>query len=1217
MPLRSRPRAGGSEPPGDTGSPETGTSGRRRRIAPMPSQTAPQRPEDNFVHLHCHTEYSMLDGAARIDDMFARTAELGMPAVATTDHGYVFGAYEFWSKARAHGVKPIIGVEAYVTPGTHRTDKTRVRFGDGGRDDVSGSGAYTHMTLLAKDNAGMHNLFRMSSYASLEGYYFKPRMDRELLQTYGKGLIATTGCPSGEIQTRLRLGQYAEAREAAAEFRDIFGAENYFCELMDHGLGIERRVQRDLLRLAEDLGLPLVATNDLHYTNQEDAQAHSALLCVQSGSTLMDPNRFKFDADSFYLKSPAEMRHLWRELPEACDNTLRIAEMCDVSFTEGEGRYMPRFPCPAGDDETSWFVKEVERGLRERFPEGVPDYARQQADFETEVIIGKGYPGYFLVVADFITWAKQRGIRVGPGRGSGAGSMCAYAMRITDLDPIPHGLIFERFLNPERKSMPDFDVDFDERRRGEVIKYVTERYGEERVAQIVTYGTIKAKQAVKDSARVMGHPFSMGERLTKAMPPDVMGKGVPLAKIYDPTHERYAEGADFRALVEEDPQATEVVETAKGLEGLKRQWGVHAAGVIMSSEPLIDVIPIMRREQDGQIITQFDYPSCETLGLVKMDFLGLRNLTILDDAIENVRQNRGFDLDLDALSKTLDDRAAYDLLARGDTLGVFQLDGGGMRTLLRLMQPDNFEDISAALALYRPGPMGANSHTNYALRKNGKQDTDFIHPELTEALTPILGTTHGLIIYQEQVMEIAQKLAGYSLGNADLLRRAMGKKKKEVLDAEYVNFERGMLEGGYSTEAISTLWGILLPFSDYAFNKAHTAAYGLVSYWTAYLKANYPAEYMAALLTSVRDDKDKSALYLGECRRMGIKVLPPDVNESAANFAAVGTDIRFGLAAIRNVGQNVVDAVTAAREEKGRFTSFDDFLAKCPTVVCNKRTIESLIKGGAFDDLQFTRQGLVMVHEERVDHHVATKRQEAVGQDSLFGGFEDDDDAIGTGALTPIPTTEWDKATKLAHEREMLGLYVSDHPLLGIEHVLARSADTPIAALMDGEGRADGSTVTIAGLITGLQVKRTKKGDLWAIATVEDLEGAVECLFFPSTYMTVQTMLGHDVVCVVKGRINRRDDQVSIYAQELTLPDLSDGPRGPVVLHMDLGRATSGRIEQLKGVLSSHPGVTEVHLKLNQPGRSVLMRLDDAYRVDATEALFGDLKGILGSRCLG
>src|SRR6476620_4366272 len=1031
----------------------------------------------SVVHLHNHTEYSMLDGSARIDDLFKTAAEMGMPAIATTDHGYVFGAYEFWSKARKYGVKPIIGVEAYVTPGTHRTDKTRVKFGDGGRDDVSGSGAYTHMTLPAKNNNGMHNLFRMSSLASLEGYYFKPRMDRELLQTYGQGLVATTGCPSGEVQTRLRLGQYKEAVAAAAEFRDIFGAENYFCELMDHGLGIERQVQKELLRLARELGLPLVATNDLHYTKPEDATAHAALLCVQSGSTLMDPNRFKFDAEDFYLKSPAEMRRVWRELPEACDNTLLIGEMCDVSFTEGEGRFMPRFPCPPGENEESWFVKEVERGLHDLFPEGIPDYARKQAAFEIDVIVSKGYAGYFLVVADFIQWAKNNGIRVGPGRGSGAGSMCAYAMKITDLDPIPHGLIFERFLNPERMSMPDFDVDFDERRRGEVIKYVTEKYGEARVAQIVTYGTSKAKQALKDASRVLGHPFSMGEKLTKAMPPDVMGKGMPLADVFKPDSKRYNEAVDFRVVHDEDPQAQEVVATALGLEGLKRQWGVHAAGVIMSSEPLVDVIPIMRRLQDGQIITQFDYPSCESLGLVKMDFLGLRNLTILDDAIENIKLNRDEDIDLDELSKTLDDRATYDLLGRGDTLGVFQLDGGGMRSLLRLMQPDNFADISAALALYRPGPMGVNAHTNFALRKNGKQEVipldpqlkGKLQPEMVEALDPSLKMTYGLVIYQEQVMEIAQKLAGYTLGSADLLRRAMGKKKKEVLDAEYVPFSEGMKANGFTEASVAALWGVLVPFSDYAFNKAHTAAYGLVSYWTGYLKANYPAEYMAALLTSVRDDKDKSALYLNECRHMGIKVLPPDVNESVANFAAVGTDIRFGLAAIRNVGANVVDKIVEAREKKGAFASFKDFLDKVDAVVCNKRTIESLIKGGAFDSLGESRRGLVEVHERYVDALVDVKKQQAIGQDSLFASFgfgDGDGEASGVdpfAGLPPVPPSEWDKSVLLSYEREMLGLYVSDHPLFGIEHILSGHADTPIASLLGEDAKPDGTPVTVAG----------------------------------------------------------------------------------------------------------------------------------------------------------
>ena len=995
--------------------------------------------DQNFVHLHNHTEYSMLDGAARIDEMFEVAKEMGMPAIATTDHGYLFGAYEFWSKGVKHGVKPIIGLEAYVTPGTHRSDKTRVRWGDertSKNDDVSGGGQYTHMTILARNNVGLSNLFKMNSQASLDQVYAKyPRLDRELLSQYGEGLIATTGCPSGEIQTRIRLGQYDKALEAAAEFREIFGREHYFLELMDHGVEIERRVREDLLRLAKDLDLPLLATNDLHYVRKEDATAHEALLCVNSGSTMLEPTydqggtRFAFSGDGYYIKSPEEMRRLWRELPQACDNTLLVADMCDVSFTEGEGRYMPRFDCPPGETEQSWFVKEVMTGLERRFPEGVPQYAIDQAKFEIDVIVGKGYPGYFLVVADFINWAKRNGIRVGPGRGSGAGSMCAYAMGITDLDPIPHGLIFERFLNPERASMPDFDVDFDERRRGEVIRYVTEKYGDERVAQIVTYGTIKAKQAVKDAARVMGHPFNVGEQLTKAMPADVMGKGVPLSKMYDPEHDRYAEGQEFRDLVASEKYLQEVVETAKGLEGLKRQWGVHAAGVIMSSEPLIDVIPIMRRLQDGQVITQFDYPSCETLGLVKMDFLGLRNLTILDDALENVKLNRDEDIDLDALSKDMTDKPTYQLLSRGDTLGVFQLDGGGMRTLLRLMQPDNFEDISAALALYRPGPMGVNAHTNFALRKNGKQEIipldpqlkGKLQPEMVEALEPILSMTYGLVIYQEQVMEIAQKLAGYTLGNADLLRRAMGKKKKEVLDAEYVPFSEGMKANGFNEASIAALWGVLVPFSDYAFNKAHTAAYGLVSYWTAYLKANYPAEYMAALLTSVGDDKDKSALYLNECRRMGVKVLPPSVNESVGRFAAVGEDVRFGLEAIRNVGRNVVEAIVTAREEKGRFTSFDDFLSKCPAVVCNKRTIESLIKAGAFDDLGHPRQGLVMVHEEYVDAFVSVKRQEAVGQDSLWdilGGGGDDDDTGGGiegMGLRPVPEVEWDKQAKLSN----------------------------------------------------------------------------------------------------------------------------------------------------------------------------------------------------------
>src|SRR5690554_1319919 len=899
----------------------------------------------------------MLDGAARVKPLIAAAVEQGMPAVAVTDHGNVFGAYDFWKTATEAGIKPIIGTEAYLTPGTHRSDKTRVRWGNGGGDDVSGSGAYSHMTLLSETTEGMHNLFRLSSRASIEGYYFKPRMDRELLSQYGNGLISTTGCASGEIQTRIRLGQYEEAKKAAADFRDIFGKENFFCEIMDHGIDVERRAMSDLLRLAKELDLPLLATNDLHYTHAHDATSHAALLCVQSGATLDDPNRFKFDADEFYLKSASQMRELFRDYPEACDNTLLIAERCDVKFNES-ANYMPRFPVPEGETESSWFIREVNAGLDKRYPGGVPERVRSQANYEVGVILQMGFPGYFLVVADFINWSKENGIRVGPGRGSGAGSMVAYAMRITDLDPLKHGLIFERFLNPDRVSMPDFDVDFDDRRRGEVIKYVTEKYGDERVAQIVTYGTIKAKQALKDSSRVLGFPFGMGEKLTKAMPPPIMGKDIPLTGIFDKAHPRYKEAADIRAVVETDPEAKTVFDTALGLENLKRQWGVHAAGVIMSSDPLIDIIPIMKREQDGQIVTQFDYPACESPGLIKMDLLGLRNLTIIDDALDNIEANRGFRPVLEELD--FDDRAAYELLSRGDSLGVFQLDGGPMRSLLRLMKPDNFGDISALIALYRPGPMGANSHTNYALRKNGLQPITPIHPELEEPLQEILSTSYGLIIYQEQVMAIAQKVAGFSLGQADILRRAMGKKKKSELDKQYEGFAGGMKERGFGEAAVKALWEILLPFSDYAFNKAHSAAYGLVSYWTAYLKAHYPAEYMAALLTSVGDSKDKMAIYLNECRRMGIKVLPPDVSESINYFAAVGEDIRFGLGAVRNVGSNVVEGIIASRAE-GPFTSFHDFLNRVPLHVANKRTVESLIKAGAFDSMGDTRRALMEI----------------------------------------------------------------------------------------------------------------------------------------------------------------------------------------------------------------------------------------------------------------
>ena len=1167
---------------------------------------------DSFVHLHVHTEYSMLDGAARLDELFAKTAELGMPALAMTDHGNVFGAYDFWKKAKAHGVKPIIGIEAYVAPGS-RFDKTRVRWGDGGEDDVSGGGAYTHMTMLATSTEGMHRLFRLSSLASLEGYYYKPRMDKELLAEHvrpGLDLIGTTGCVSGEIQTYLRMGNYEAAKRSAGDYRDIFGSDNFFCELMDHGLPIERRAQKDLIRLAKEVGIPFVATNDLHYTKPEDAKAHEVLLCVQSGKTMADPGRFKFDAHDFYLKTPREMRELWSEIPEACDNTLAIAERCSMDFQEGRD-LMPRVPVPEGYSEQTWLREQVHAGLAERFPGGVPETHRTQADYEVDVICNMGFPGYFLVTADLCRHAKESGIRVGPGRGSAAGSLVAYALRITELDPVEHKLLFERFLNPERISMPDIDLDFDERRRGDMIRYATEKYGEERVSQIITYGTIKAKQAIKDSSRVLGYPFAMGDKITKALPAPVMGKDIPLAGIFDPMHKRYGEAGEFRALYESDPDAKAVVDTARGLEGLKRQWGVHAAGVILCREPLMDVIPIHRREQDGAIITQFDMGACETLGLLKMDFLGLRNLTVLDDCLKHIESNRGETVVLETLPLT--DKPTYELLARGDTLGVFQLDGGPMRALLRSMQPDSFESISAVLALYRPGPMGANAHNDYADRKTGRKPVVPIHPELEKPLEDILGDTYGLIVYQEQVMAIAQHLAGYTLGNADLLRRAMGKKKKEILDKEYIPFRDGMKANGYSDGAIKTLWDILVPFSDYAFNRAHTAGYGLVSYWTGYLKANYPAEYMAALLTSVKDDKDKSALYLAECRRMGIKVLPPDVNDSDSDFTPRGTDIRFGLSAIRNVGTNVVASIVGTRTAKGRFADFPDFLRKVEAVACNKKTVESLCKAGAFDSLGHSRKGLVHIHQEAIDACLETKRAEAIGQFDLFGDESTDD--LGMSVFdVKIPMGEWEKSVLLTYEREMLGLYVSDHPLFGVEHLIASAVDCPVSALQE---RDDGSNVIVGGILSGVTRKMTKQGNAWALVQLEDLEGSVEVLFFPASYQLAAVHLVEDAVVLVRGRIDKREDIPKIIANEVIIPDLSIGPRGPIVVSLPTPRCTPPVVERFKEVLASHPGTTEVHLQLVNGEKTTVVRLDDRLRVNATPALFADLKALLGSGCFG
>ncbi|MBA4859411.1 DNA polymerase III subunit alpha [Nocardia farcinica] len=1174
----------------------------------------------SFVHLHNHTEYSMLDGAAKISPLFTEAKRLGMTAVGMTDHGNMYGASEFYNSAKKHGLKPIIGIEAYIAPGS-RFDTKRVQWGDPSQkgDDVSGSGAYTHMTMVAENATGLRNLFKLSSLASIEGQLGKwARMDAEIIAQHAEGIIATTGCPSGEVQTRLRLGHEREALEAAAKWQEIFGPDNFFLEVMDHGLSIERRVREGLLDIGRKLGIPPLATNDCHYVYESDAANHEALLCVQTGKTLSDPTRFKFDGSGYYLKSGDEMRAIWdAEVPGACDNTLLIGERVQSYDAVWEHRdRMPIFPVPEGETQASWLHKEVMRGLERRFPNGVPEEYLRRAEYELGVICEMGFPAYFLVVGDLINHAREVGIRVGPGRGSAAGSLVAYAMGITNIDPIPHGLLFERFLNPERVSMPDIDIDFDDRRRGEMVRYATEKWGSDRVAQVITFGTIKTKAAIKDSARVQfGQPgFAIADQISKALPPPIMAKDIPLSGIMDPEHERYKEAAEVRELIANNPDVAKIYETARGLEGLIRNAGVHACAVIMSSEPLMDAIPLWKRAQDGAIITGWDYPSCEAIGLLKMDFLGLRNLTVIGDALDNIKANRGIDLDMDNLP--LDDPATYELLSRGDTLGVFQLDGSAMRDLLRRMQPTGFEDIVAVLALYRPGPMGMNAHNDYADRKNGRQEVKPIHPELEEPLKDILADTYGLIVYQEQIMQIAQKVAGYSLGRADILRRAMGKKKAEVLEAEFEGFEAGMLENGFSKPAIKALWDTILPFAGYAFNKSHAAGYGLVSFWTAYLKANYPAEYMAGLLTSVGDDKDKAAVYLSDCRRLGITVLPPDVNESEQNFASVGKDIRFGLGAVRNVGANVVASIIQARKEKSKFTDFSDYLNKIDAIACTKKVTESLIKAGAFDSLGHPRKGLMLIHSDAIDAVMATKKAEAIGQFDLFGGM-DADESVTSVFNVKVPDEEWETKHKLALEREMLGLYVSGHPLNGVEHVLAAQADTQIPAILEGDVK-DGAQVTIGGILASVNRRINKNGLAWASAQLEDLTGGIEVLFFPQAYSVYGADVVEDAVVLVKARVSVRDDRISLIANDLAVPDLSAiGVAKPLAVTITSRMCTPDKIGELKRVLTRHPGTSDVHVRyVGARDKTTMLKLSDSLRVSPSSALFGDLKALLGPSCL-
>ena len=1191
---------------------------------------------DSFVHLHQHTEYSMLDGAARIGDAVAAAVRDGQPAMGITDHGNMYGVLDFYKACQKEGIKPIIGTEAYMAHDA-RSERPprRGKVDDSGGEVDGGRKLYYHLTLLAETNAGYKNLIQLASRAYMEGYYYKPRVDWEILEEHSEGLIATTGCLGGHVLQSLMNEGFDAALAKAARLQDIFGRDNLFVEIQDHGIPEQHRTNPHLLEIAKKIKAPLLATNDSHYVAQGDAVSHDALLCVQTGALMSDPERFKFHGDHHYLKSAEEMRYLFKEVEVACDNSLWIAERANVEIEFGNPQ-LPNFPLPEGfANDTEYLEHLTFEGARARWGDQLPDTVVERLAYELKVIADMGFSSYFLIVWDLIDHARKQGIRVGPGRGSAAGCAVAYTLRITDLDPIKYDLLFERFLNPSRISMPDIDMDFDSRYRDEMIRYAAERYGRDRVAQIITFSTIKARAAVRDAARVLGYPYVVGDKVAKAMPPLMMGRDTPLAACLEkqPKYEEgYARAAELRQMYAEDPEAKKVIDVAKGLEGLRRQDGIHAAAVVITKDPLTDYLPIQRKPESGvpieeaPVVTQYEMKGVESLGLLKMDFLGLRNLDVITDTLALIKESRGVDVDIDNVS--LEDAATFELLGRGDTIGVFQLEGSNMRDLIRRLAPTSFDDVAALVALYRPGPMAVNMHLDYADIKNGRKAVEYFHPDAEE----LLADTYGLMIYQESVMRVAQKFAGYSLADADNLRKACGKKDHAIMEAERSKFESGVEATGYGTTLGKQLFDIIAAFADYAFNKSHSFGYGFIAYQTAYLKANYPAEYLAALLTSVKTNLDKAAVYLAECRGMGIEVQVPDVNRSASDFTplvAVGEDgtesrsILFGLSAVRNVGSGLVDLIVEERVKDGPFADFHEFCQRVDVTVLNKKTIEALIKAGGFDSMGHPRQALLMVYEQIIDQTVARRKEHEAGMMSLFGGGDADDGGPTFDERVAIGTHEFDKKQKLAFEKEMLGLYVSDHPLLGAETLLRRKCDTTITEILEadpaeaakpdaggnGDSKPREQRVKVGGVITSLQRKWTKKGDLMGVFLLEDMQRSIEVMVFPKTMQAVNAQLVEDQVVVLTARVDRREETPKLSLVEIQHFEPFVDEKPPLRLVLPEVGLDDQLVGKLKELFSDFPGESEVLIQL---GQKQILRLPDDVRVDTRGGLVGELRVLLG-----
>lgn len=1163
----------------------------------------------SFVHLHSHSEYSMLDGASRIKEMFHRAAELEMPALALTDHGVMYGAIPFYLEGRATGVKPIVGMEGYIAPKS-RFDRPAQR------EDW-----YYHLTILASSSHGYKNLMKLSSLGFLEGYDSRsrrPRLDKELLAKYADGLVVLSGCLSGELSKNIVQGRVEEAKRVALEYREIFG-DRYFLEIQNQGVKEQVALNEQVAAIGKQLGIPLVATNDSHYTHKDDAGAHDILLCIQTGKELADEARMKFDTDEFYLKSPEEMRSAFLDYPEAVENTLRVAELCNIEI-ELHQMLQPAFRVPDGESLDSYLKKTTLDGAARRYPE-LNSEVRARIENELNVIEQMGFAGYFLIVADFVGWAKKQGIRVGPGRGSIGCSIVAFCLNITDLDPIRWRLGFERFLNPARHQMPDADIDFDERRRGEVIKYVSEKYGEDRVAQIITFSTIKAKQALRDAARVLGFPYSVGDRLAKMYPPLVLGKEAPFEACFEKSREwpedsgrnqAFGGAAELRKAYEEDEISRQVIDAARKLEGLRRQHSVHAAGVVIGREPLVNHVPLQRT--DGDIVTQYEMNAVDQIGLLKIDFLGLRNLTVIGDAVRHIKLNRGVEVDVDSLP--LDDPGVYQLLQQGGSSGIFQMESGGMTRLLRQLRPDQFGEIAALIALYRPGPM--EEIPRYVKGKHEPDSISYFHPLLAE----VLADTNGVIVYQEQVVEMLQKIAGFSPQEADVVQRAIGKKKSDVLATAKPRFEKGCQDSGLTPKEADDLWNLIRPFAGYSFNRAHANGYALIAYQTAWLKAHYPVEYMAALLTSVKSNTDRMPIYLAECRALGIKVLPPDVNESDLDFTPRAEEVLFGLSAIRNVGAQVAERIIEARKSKGPFSSFHDFCKRVEPSCLNKKVIESLGKAGAFDSLAAERSTILMVDAATgglviseqtariVEGIVSERRSEDAGQFSLFAGGKSSGTAESPNGLHQMRAgIEIPKRELLRAEKEMLGFYVSEHPLGAFETALRYQTDCELPDLAEVKDR---EIRKVGGVLTRLLRKFTKKGDLYYTGVLEDMKGQVEVNFWPQTVQnTAPGLMEEDQIVLIKGRVETDDESVKISALEVIQPDLS-GAITPLKIKMAATACTPDRLEELKTILSAHPGPSPVLLHLSSSQSVKVVKLGVGFSVELRNGLFAELKTVFG-----